>query len=553
MKKIILFTILIILFSIPSFAGNKYVNGSGGSYTWVNTPAAGQTSAAGDDAAGNGSIATPWLTLTKAVSVASSDNDVIYMADGLYNEAAAVSTGRLNLSIYPDTDYGAIIRAATLTTRVLHINKETTTGIIGKIVIDANNTQGSCVTTNSSGDTDSVNFTGTKFLNPTSTFLALGRVKNLNLIDTIGQATGNVGYTFYPTIADGAYIVTGGSTTVAAPTGNKIIMDFTSNGSSTSTFACSGHTFNIAGNPTSLQILYAKGAVSYDIHSNVINSSAATNVKNIVVPLHNTIDATAVLVYNNTGTNSAATTGGFVFIGNDVDVEPANPNSFAGVEVYGNNFTGGNHAYFFGWVTAAEAYNNVGNNIVIGMINKYCTTNLYHNNILNGGALSGGALRSKGGAGNKFYNNTAYFAGVGTEVGLMATDTSTNNDFKNNLIYSPTNSTGKLVDIEAASTAIFVNNTYYAGATPAANSWSYQGTAYSTFTLWAAAEGASDYGYADPKLKSSTDFHLTAGSPAINTGSDVSLTSDFDGKTIPYSTAPDIGAYEYMPKAVHRR
>jgi hypothetical protein len=43
------------------------------------------------------------------------------------------------------------------------------------------------------------------------------------------------------------------------------------------------------------------------------------------------------------------------------------------------------------------------------------------------------------------------------------------------------------------------------------------------------------------------DYHLQAGSPAINAGVDVGLTSDIDGKMVPSSgTAVDIGAYEYQ-------
>ena len=47
----------------------------------------------------------------------------------------------------------------------------------------------------------------------------------------------------------------------------------------------------------------------------------------------------------------------------------------------------------------------------------------------------------------------------------------------------------------------------------------------------------------DPAFVSTTDFHLQAGSPCINAGIDVGLTTDYDGQAV--SDPPEIGAYEY--------
>lgn len=51
---------------------------------------------------------------------------------------------------------------------------------------------------------------------------------------------------------------------------------------------------------------------------------------------------------------------------------------------------------------------------------------------------------------------------------------------------------------------------------------------------------------ADPLFVSSSDFHLTGASPAINAGAGLGYTSDLDGKGVPYGGAPDMGAYEYQ-------
>lgn len=42
------------------------------------------------------------------------------------------------------------------------------------------------------------------------------------------------------------------------------------------------------------------------------------------------------------------------------------------------------------------------------------------------------------------------------------------------------------------------------------------------------------------------DFHLQAGSPCIDAGTDVSIAEDADGTSMPQGAAPDIGAFEYI-------
>ena len=49
---------------------------------------------------------------------------------------------------------------------------------------------------------------------------------------------------------------------------------------------------------------------------------------------------------------------------------------------------------------------------------------------------------------------------------------------------------------------------------------------------------------ANPNFISSTDFHLNAGSPAINAGVYIGLTLDYDSVTV--QNPPEIGAYEYV-------
>ena len=75
-----------------------------------------------------------------------------------------------------------------------------------------------------------------------------------------------------------------------------------------------------------------------------------------------------------------------------------------------------------------------------------------------------------------------------------------------------------------------------------------QGVYEDTYDAWETAYGSSTYSVESDPLFVSTatpDFHLQAGSPCINAGVDVGLTTDYEGATVPWGAAPDIGAYEY--------
>jgi hypothetical protein len=66
--------------------------------------------------------------------------------------------------------------------------------------------------------------------------------------------------------------------------------------------------------------------------------------------------------------------------------------------------------------------------------------------------------------------------------------------------------------------------------------------------LWQATthdtnSSASDPLWTNPALN---DFSLQVGSPAIDTGDNLSLASDFEGNPVPQGRAPDMGAYEYQ-------
>jgi len=71
-----------------------------------------------------------------------------------------------------------------------------------------------------------------------------------------------------------------------------------------------------------------------------------------------------------------------------------------------------------------------------------------------------------------------------------------------------------------------------------------------TLTQWQSNHSQDTIGTinSDPLLTdpANGDFTLQAGSPCINAGTDVGLTQDYEGNSVPDGNAPDIGVYEYQ-------
>ena len=122
-------------------------------------------------------------------------------------------------------------------------------------------------------------------------------------------------------------------------------------------------------------------------------------------------------------------------------------------------------------------------------------------------------------------------------IGLPRIGKATNIKVRNNIVqgfyYGPTyasGGTGISIDYLSIENNIFNNNGYnnlprYSEISPTHN------TTQNNYT-------------GNPMFVSSTDFQLKSGSPAINAGLDVGLTSDYIGNAL--VGLPDIGAYEFM-------
>ena len=148
----------------------------------------------------------------------------------------------------------------------------------------------------------------------------------------------------------------------------------------------------------------------------------------------------------------------------------------------------------------------------------------------------------------KFYNNVIAHCedyGIGLNHGAGYED-KYDNEFVNNIIYACDDTS---IYISSGATVLdntFRNNLIYKLGTT--NTIYYRGSPNISVTTWNESATSGDVILAnlssDP-LFDGTTFELTASSPAINSGIDVGLITDYAGTYIPKGIYFDIGGYEY--------
>jgi hypothetical protein len=173
-----------------------------------------------------------------------------------------------------------------------------------------------------------------------------------------------------------------------------------------------------------------------------------------------------------------------------------------------------------------------GSNTLNQRVSSYFTNCLFHNNVSNGSASQGASCIVT-------YQNTTAGGSYTTAYSGMTNCTFTNN----------TGPSGHAVSIIYGSNTTIVNSILYNnGNTTPLYIFPSSGSILPTGSNNIIQGGTLGGANVDPLFVSSSDFHLTSTSPAINTGNNAylgSVTADLDGNARIVNTTVDLGTYEF--------
>jgi hypothetical protein len=217
-------------------------------------------------------------------------------------------------------------------------------------------------------------------------------------------------------------------------------------------------------------------------------------------------------------------------------------NEFLKLRVHHNGTTDFHHGFYiqsnYNLIEGSDIYRNAGWGIQVfkqGGANGFdAGHNVIRNNKVHDNARAGARGVGIGvyvGAANLVYNNLIWGNVMGISVDYGASDTG----IYNNVVYGNAGDAGIHLGSNSAH-ALIINNIVYKNTNGGIKD-------YGTNTVLASNLVGIDPRFVD---EANYNFHLLAGSPAINAGTAIAeVTTDFDGVLRPRSGAYDIGAFEY--------
>jgi len=214
--------------------------------------------------------------------------------------------------------------------------------------------------------------------------------------------------------------------------------------------------------------------------------------------------------------------------------------------IYGNLAGAGIKARYSVNVYNNLIYNNGYTAISLGGNGTTNAVYNVHHNITYGSVLGYGSLsvtlKGSGTLDANIYNNTFYKSGdaYNSTKEVSISDNLTSLNVKNNIFYAADGRGGIRIDT-TQSNADIDYNLYWKDTESGVPNNMYNGTTYTTLAEWQALGFDTNGVNENPDLVNPTsDFRLQSGSPAIDAGVDVGLTT---------VGLPDIGAYEFGTSA----
>jgi hypothetical protein len=201
-------------------------------------------------------------------------------------------------------------------------------------------------------------------------------------------------------------------------------------------------------------------------------------------------------------------------------------------------------------------YNNATNGLDCG---QNGTTNIvckfYYNLIYSNGTNDGSGIHEGNmgtGTISLTINNNVVYQNAGTSnAEVLISDDLASLTIENNIMW--TTSTRRTLSIQASAesgTVVIDYNLHWRADGNPSIRWL---SNYPSWSQWKNTYGFDAHGVnANPAFTNAgaAIFTLQSGSPAINAGVNVGLSVDLAGRQVPYSAAPDIGAYEWVPPAL---
>lgn len=198
------------------------------------------------------------------------------------------------------------------------------------------------------------------------------------------------------------------------------------------------------------------------------------------------------------------------------------------------------------WIEIVAGYASDQGNIGINIELVTGTYDVSYNVVINGSPNSGSVLilENAGSATINVYNNALVQLNDGNNT-IDVINMTSGYTLKNNIIYASNDTCFRASGgIDAPHSRLDYNCYYRDTGTNIAQDEGGE----KTWAQWQSAGYEPNGINADPKFVNlgTLDFHLQSSSPCIDKGVDVSLTPDYDGKTVPRGPKPDIGAFEWQ-------